>query len=357
MTKYFFQFNIYFFIFCLFLFSCKQKEIIVTPVSNSIAIKGADASYLPSIRQSGIRLYNRSNVQEDMLVTLKNSGVNTIRLRLWKQPSEQGSDFNSVKLLANECHQKGMKVLLSVQYSDTWADPSQQAKPSQWEGNSISQMNDSISVYTTKIMNEIHPDFIQIGNEINNGFLWPEGALSNIETMKLFINTAIQSVRQNNTSTKIILHFAGFENAINFYSNFSDVDYDIIGVSYYPIWHGKDLTVLKNNLYTISNTFNKNTLIVETSYPFTLGWNDWTNNIIGLNSQILPEFPASPDGQKNYLNKIKDIVITTPNCLGFCYWGGEWISYRGDTASNGSSWENQAFWDFNKKALPILDNY
>jgi arabinogalactan endo-1,4-beta-galactosidase len=210
-------------------------------------------------------------------------------------------------------------------------------------------------------MTEINPDFIQIGNEINNGFLLPEGSFTNLPTMKLFIKTAIQAVRESNKaynkSAKIILHFAGFENSMSFYSNFEDIDYDIIGLSYYPMWHGKNLDALKANLTNLSTTFKKSTLIVETSYPFTLGWNDWTDNVIGLNNQLISDYPASPEGQSNYLAKIKEITRSVPNCLGFCYWGGEWVSYQGNTATNGSTWENQAFLDFNNKALPILENY
>ena len=97
--------------------------------------------------------------------------------------------------------------------------------------------------------------------------------------------------------------------------------------------------------------------VAETAYPFTLDWNDYTHNVIGAQSQLIGEYPATIDGQKNYLLKIREIAVEAPNCLGFCYWGGEWISYKGDTATNGSSWENQAFWDFNNKALPVLEAY
>ena len=95
-------------------------------------------------------------------------------------------------------------------------------------------------------------------------------------------------------------------------------------------------------------------LIAETAYPFTFAWNDWTNNIIGDSSQILPQFSASIQGQKDYLNKIKYIISNTPNGIGFAYWGAEFISFKGSEAKNGSSWENQALWDFTNKALPSM---
>ena len=95
-------------------------------------------------------------------------------------------------------------------------------------------------------------------------------------------------------------------------------------------------------------------MIAETAYPFTLGWNDWTNNIVGLQNQLIPGFEATHDGQKNYVLNIKSWSKQSSSCIGFCYWGGEWISFRGAQATDGSSWENQALWDFNNNALPVI---
>ena len=341
----------------LLLVGCDQKEKNTPLQPAEVDIHGADLSYLPSIRSSGITLYNRQNQGEDMLRTLQKAGANMIRLRLWKNPKSDGSDFQTVKALAQESKNLGLKVLLTVHYSDDWADPAKQTKPEAWKNCSISQLNDSINAYTKTIVSEIQPDYIQIGNEINNGLLWPEGSLSNLATMKSFLKTAISAVRTANSTTKIMLHYAGMENAVEFYNKFTDLDYDLIGLSYYPMWHGKELNNLQQTLTQLSTKFGKSTLIVETSYPFTLGWNDWTNNVIGLENQLLSEFPPTPQGQKQFLDKLKTIIQSAPKCLGFCYWGGEWVSFNGKQATNGSTWENQALWDFNNKALPILDDY
>lgn len=346
----------YLFVLLAVFFSCGKKENIAV-YQKVTMLRGADISFLPQIRKSNIAFFNRQNQQEDMLATLKNAGLNTVRLRLWKKPNEAGSDFQSVKMLAQECKTAGLKVLLSVHYSDSWADPAKQTKPEQWRNLSPNELNDSVRVYTQKIMSEINPDLIQIGNEINNGLLWPEGSFTNLSTMKVLLKTATQVVRAFNPNTKIILHFAGFDNSIAFYSNFNDIDYDIIGLSYYAMWHGKNLSSLKANLTNLSSTFHKSTLIAETSYPFTLGWKDFTNNVVGLDNQLIDSYSATPEGQSRYLAAIKEITESAPDCLGFCYWGGEWVSYKGDTAVNGSTWENQAFWDFNNRALPILENY
>lgn len=322
-----------------------------------LLIKGADVSYLPEVRISGIQLRNSQNQVEDMLQTLKNAGVNTIRLRLFKQPQQPTSGFLQVKNLTNECKNLGLKVFLSVHYSDTWADPSQQIKPLQWQNANYNQLKDSVFIYTKKIISEINPEYIQIGNEINNGFLFPEGSTSNLTQMQELLRSAINAVRSTNTQTKIILHYAGYQNAQWFFSQCTTLDYDIIGLSYYPIWHGKDLNVLQQNINSLTQNFSKKIIIAETSYPFTLDWNDYTNNTIGQSDQLITTFAATPQGQKEYLTQIKNICLANNRCLGFCYWGAEWISYKGNTATNASSWENQAFWDFSNKALPVLEVY
>lgn len=293
-----------------------------------------------------------------MLITLKNAGVNVIRLRVWKNPTEPTSDFETVKSLVREIKSLGLKTLITVHFSDTWADPGHQSKPLQWQSLNFIQLKDSVYSYTKKICSEINPEYIRLGNEINDGLLWPEGKLSsNLSQMKNLLKAGISAVRETNKNTKIIIHCAGFGDADFFYSKISDLDYDIMGISYYPIWHGKDLLVLQQSLTSLSDTYNKFIFIAETSYPFTLEWNDWTNNVIGLNSQLLPEYPATPQGQKDYLLRISDLVTKVPKGIGFCYWGAEWVSYKGSQSVNGSSWENQAFWDFNNKVLPVVGAY
>jgi arabinogalactan endo-1,4-beta-galactosidase len=274
----------------------ENKQDIINPIQPTkiLEIKGADISFLPEVRTSKIVLKNSDNQPEDVLLTLKKSGVNTIRLRLWKNPIENTSNFTTVKNLTNEIKNYNIKVLLTVHYSDTWADPSQQKKPFDWENLSYNELKDSVYYYTKKIISEINPNYIQIGNEINNGFLFDEGKFTNLNQMKELLKNGIKAVRETNTSTKIIIHYAGYKDANYFYNFISDLDYDIIGISYYPIWHGNDLNELKQNLTTISNSLNKPIFIAETSYPFTLNWNDSTHKSISylcINSAGVPLSP------------------------------------------------------------------
>lgn len=164
----------------LFLFSCgedtpKDDNPDPDPVDKEL-IKGVDISFLPEIEAAGVKFTNAADVEKNMLDILKDAGVNTIRLRLWHTPSTEHSSFEEVKTLAAQIKAKGLKVWLSVHYSDTWADPGNQVKPAAWASATFTELQDHVYNYTKEIMEEIDPDIIQIGNEINPGLLLPSGS-------------------------------------------------------------------------------------------------------------------------------------------------------------------------------------
>ncbi|HNP32955.1 MAG TPA: glycosyl hydrolase 53 family protein [Flavobacterium sp.] len=320
-------------------------------------VRAADMSYLPLIESEGT-IYKHNGATEDAITTLKNAGCNTIRIRLWKNPSDGHCGFTEGKTLAQRVKTAGLKVWLTVHYSDTWADPANQNKPVAWQSVDFNALKTAVADYTNQIMTEINPDIIQIGNETNDGMLWPDGKLSTNENQYLqLVTAAVTSVRSKSSTTKIMLHYAGISGSDWFFSKVAAIDYDYIGLSYYPIWHGKSLTDLQNKMNSLGQLYNKKVLIAETAYPFTLSWNDYTNNIVGLDSQIIPAYTASNDGQKQYLTAIKNLVKQSSNGIGFCYWGAEWVAFRGPTATNGSTWENQALWDFTNNSLPVMDAF
>ncbi|AWI25339.1 glycoside hydrolase family 53 protein [Flavobacterium pallidum] len=317
-------------------------------------IRAADLSTLPEAESAGAAYKN--NLQtEDAITTLKNAGCNTIRIRLWKDPATSHSGLAEVKALATRVKNAGMKVWLTVHYSDTWADPGNQTTPTAWQALSFADLKNAISAYTSTILSEIHPDIFQIGNETNDGFLWPKGKITTNEAQYLQLVTAASAtIRSEAPGTKIMLHFAGMTGSDWFFNKVAAIDYDYIGLSYYPVWHGKSLTDVKNTIESLGTTYNKKVIIAETAYPFTLQWADWTNNIVGLENQLIPGFPATSAGQKDFLNALKSSVKSTSKGFGFAYWGGEWLSFRGPEATNGSTFENQALWDFNHNALPVM---
>lgn len=336
--------------------SCNKQNISfpINSIDNEMFIKGVDASFIPEIRTTNLPFYNVENRKENMLLTLKNAGVNTIRLRIWNNPINGHSNLDEVEAFAKEIKSLNMKVWLTLHYSDIWADPGAQTKPNAWSNIGFNQLVDSVYNFTHKVVSKINPDYIQIGNEINNGFLWPEGSINNLNQMIQLLQSGVKAVRNKDSKTKIIIHYAGYKNAEGFFNQIKTIEYDLIGLSYYPFWHGKSLDTLQTNLVNLNTMFKKPVVIAETSYPFTFGYNDWTNNIIGDSSQILPQFTATENGQKEYVQTILTLTKSIPNAIGFCYWGADYVSFKGNQAQNGSSYENQAFWGFNNKALPVL---
>jgi arabinogalactan endo-1,4-beta-galactosidase len=205
----------------------------------------------------------------------------------------------------------------------------------------------------------IQPKYVSIGNEINGGMLWETGRIDNGNSLFQLLGQAIQATRAASDSTKIIIHFAGLDGAEWFFDQMRtyNLSYDIMGLSYYPFWHGKSLSTMNSTVTQLALTFSKPVLIAETAYPFTLGWNDWTHNSIGLEEQLSDGYPATPGGQLAFMSDMKEMLEGIEDCAGFCYWGAEFVAFKGPEALDGSSWENMALFDFENKAVPALSVY
>lgn len=332
-----------------------DPQAAVDPVEKDL-IKAADVSFLPEIREEGTVFYNAQNSPKDALDILKDAGCNTLRLRVWHTPVNERSSLEEVAVFAAEAKAKGFKIWITLHYSDTWADPGKQTKPQAWQSANLQGLADSVYNYTKKVMQRLSPEYIQVGNEINGGLIWPEGAVANRENFVTFLKRGADAVRDVSTSTKIMIHYAGTD-ADWFYDILKNqqVDYDIIALSYYPRWHSKNLAEVEAALKRISVANQKDIVLAETAYPFTLQWNDWTNNLIGEPGHLIANYPASPEGQKAFMLKIKAMVLNTDRAIGFAYWAPEWVAYRGTEATNGSDWENMALFNFENKALPAIE--
>ncbi len=347
------------FVISILLVSCKKKDHNSLPTAENL-IRAVDISTYPAIEQTETVFYNAAGQAEDFIAVIKSSEINTIRLRLWVDPVAHLHGLDEVEIFAKRLRSEGFKIWLTLHYSDTWADPGNQIKPKRWENLNFDALSDSVYSYTSLVMKRIQPDYIQTGNEVNNGLLFPEGnRWQNPQQFLALLQSAGRAVRDLNDQTKIIVHFAGYEGSEDFFELLRTIDYDVIGLSYYPLWHGKSLPELEASLKLLYNEYEKPVLIAETAYPFTLQWNDWTHNNVGLEEQlILPDFPASSQGQLDFLLALKNIHLRHPqNMIGFCYWGAELVAYKGPQAMDGSSWENQALFDFANRALPALDAF
>jgi len=316
-----------------------------------------DLSLVPKLRKAQTVFFDQNKKPKDLLDLLTNAGVNTVRLRIWVSPATEDSSFEEVKNFSKELREKGMKLWLTVHYSDTWADPGSQQLPNDWNGGTYQDILDNVFVYTKRIMEEIAPDIIQIGNEVNHGFLFPYGDIYKNQNQFLeLLSVGIQAVRAVSDTCKIMIHVAGTSQADWFFGRLVGLDFDMIGISYYPKWHGKNLEEFELEFKNLSQKYDKEILIAETSYPFTLDWNDWTHNVMGDNEAlILPNYPATEQGQLKFLQKIKEIALTTEKGIGFCYWGAASVAFDGNESTKGSSWENQAIFDFNNNVLPVIN--
>ncbi|MBX3006933.1 MAG: glycosyl hydrolase 53 family protein [Melioribacteraceae bacterium] len=341
--------------------------LITVTISAQEYIRGVDLSTVPHIEDLGGR-YKLNGQLKEVLDIFKENGANYVRLRIWHTPSNKYTGLDQTLLFAKRIKEKGLKFLLNFHYSDTWADPGSQTKPKMWNSLSFDQLKDSVYEYTKRVMKLLNeknslPDMVQIGNEISGGMLWPDGKLYNVpdfEGQKVkfgqLLKEGIRAVKEiaGTNVVKTMIHIpilnGNTGNVTYFYDiiRTQNVEYDVIGLSYYPWWHG-NLTQLKNTLNTVASRYSKEIIIVETAYPWTTGYqSDNTNNIVGPATILLPEYPATRAGQKDFIIKLSEIIKETSNKkgIGFFYWEPALISLPG---KRGSDWENVATFSFSNQ--------
>jgi arabinogalactan endo-1,4-beta-galactosidase len=243
-------------------------------------ILGADISFLPQLESEGRKFYD-NGTEKDAIQILKDHGFNYIRLRIFNNPAADSGyskkgfcDLQNTLKMAQRIKDAGMGFLLDFHYSDNWADPGKQHKPSAWKTADYQQLQDSLKAFTRNTLLALKkqgtlPDMVQVGNEINHGMLWPDGRTKHLDTLASFFKSGIAGVRSVDKSIKIMLHIAcGGENAESryFLDNMlkRDVKFDIIGESYYPRWHGP-IDSLKNNLTDLTSRYKQDVIVVEYS--------------------------------------------------------------------------------------------
>ncbi len=254
------------------------------PIAGKSIIKdriiGADISFLPQMEARGIHFTDSLGNPVDVFQELKKHGFNYIRLRVFDHPeTEKGyapgkgfCDLEHTKAMALRIRQAGMKFLLDIHYSDYWADPQQQNKPAAWAALGFPTLKDSVYAYTQRVMQALKdqgttPDMVQVGNEINHGILWPDGAVNNLDSLAQLLYEGIKGVKAVSPQTPIMLHLAlGGQNAEArwFLDNMNTrkVPYDVIGLSYYPTWHGT-IADLAANMEDLSRRYHKYVVVAE----------------------------------------------------------------------------------------------
>lgn len=357
-------------------------------------VKGMDLSTLLELERCGAKYYDNGE-ERDLLAIMKSYDVDTIRIRLWNDPwSETGESYgageNDLKTsleIAKRVTAAGFGVLLNFHYSDFWADPGKQIKPKAWADYGVKELEQAVYDYTLESMQTfldagVNITMVQVGNELSNGLLWPEGKVPNYDNIATFVNAGIRAMRKADAAIPVMIHLDnGGNNALyrEWFDNFTKrgEDFEIIGLSYYPFWHGS-LQMLNDNMNDIAERYGKDLVIAEVSMGYTM--EDYKNyeklsdeerkgyaTRPALVEKI--EYPMTKQGQydfmEDFLNRISH--IKGGKGKGFFYWEPAWIpvpgsgwatpaslKYMNDPGPCGNEWANQALFDYDGNALPTL---
>lgn len=357
-------------------------------------IKGVDISSLLQVEDLGGRFYDHG-VSEDALTILKRYGINYVRLRLWNDPyDEQGQDYGGgicdlsvVLTLARRAKQAGMKWMLDFQYSDFWADPGCQTVPKAWQGMDEAAMEAAVYRYTKDVLcacraANVMPDLVQVGNETTAGLLWPLGDYTRWENLEKFLSAGSRAVREEAPEAGIVIHLDhGGKNYMyrDWFDHFFSLggDCDMIGLSFYPCWHGK-LTDLVANLNDLATRYKKDLVMVEAGTAYTsesyAAWEkrEEGNRIgptAGADMAETLDYPMTLPGQMAYTEDLVSALRAVPENRGkgFFWWEPCWLpvpgttwatrpgwEYIGKEGPAGNQWANQTLFDFDGNALPTL---
>lgn len=260
--------------------ACEKKgdaQLITPPISsNAEFIKGADVSWLTEMEASGKKFYNSAGAEKECMQLMKDLGMNIIRLRVWVNPADGYCNTADVLIKALRAKQLGMKLLIDFHYSDWWADPGKQNKPASWVGKDIAGLKQAVYTHTTEVLSELKkngivPEYVQAGNETNNGMLWPEGkASANMNNFAQLIKSGYDAVKSVDKGIKVIVHISnGYDNDL-FRWMFDGLknngaEWDMIGMSLYP--NAANWQTLNNQCLTNMNDmvtrYGKEIMIVE----------------------------------------------------------------------------------------------
>lgn len=363
---------------------------------------GVDVSSVLAEEESGVVYYNEDGEQQDIFRTLKENGVNAVRIRVWNDPWDENknsyggghNDLDTAIAIGQRATDYGMEVLIDFHYSDFWADPKKQMAPKAWADMDVEQKCKALADYTKDSLNAlldagVNVTAVQVGNETTSAM---SGEKNWDSVLKLF-SAGCDAVRQvsakENHPIQIAIHFTNPENRTQYLSyakslNEAGIDYDIFASSYYPYWHGT-LENLTGTLSMIATIYQKKVMVAETSYCYTAADGDGSGNSVSGSPGIDLRYPVSVQGQADSIRDVVNAVASCKNAgVGVFYWEPAWIPVPGNTyeerqtlweangagwASSyaggydpddagryygGSSWDNQALFDFEGHPLASL---
>lgn len=307
---------------CVASFACNKKSNegnnpVDPPVETSSFAKGADVSWVTEMEYNGIKFYNSAGTAMECMQLLKTLGMNSIRLRVWVNPANGFNNAADVVAKAVRAKNLGMRIMIDFHYSDDWADPGKQTKPAAWAALSFTDLKSAMINHTADVLNQlkaagVSPEWVQVGNETNDGMLWPDGrASTNMSNFAQLINAGYDQVKSIFPSAKVIVHISnGWDNNLFRWMfdglTANQAKYDVIGMSLYPAyvsggWASANTQCLQN-MNDMVTRYGKEVMIVEVGMP-------WDN----------------PAECKSFLTDIitKAKSVNNKQCLGVFYWEPE----------------------------------
>ncbi len=344
----------------------------LTDVQAQQRLLGGDISLLPSYEEQGTVYKDADGNEVKLLEYLKDQKWNAIRVRLFVEPEKAPGehkgegvcqDLEYVKKFGKRIKEAGYQFMLDFHYSDTWADPAKQFMPDRWKETKREDLPDSLYEYTKyclKVMVDAGatPDLIQVGNEITNGMIWPAAKVDpqgteNWDLLLKLLESGSRACREVCPNAKIIIHTekAGeWDKTKAYYENLRALDYDIIGLSYYPIWH-KAVGVLAATIDSLGVDFpDKEVMVVETAMYFSHENDKWSKS-----DEYSEFYPISVEGQRIFTHELVAELRRHPNVTGLFWWYPEENAF-GNTVTEG--WLNRGLFDNHTgKVLPAMQEF
>ena len=356
---------------------------------------GFDCSTLAEVERCGGRFFDEDGKQGDLLAILARHGADCIRLRLWNDPYDASGrpygagtcDEACVLELARRAKELGLSWMLCLHYSDFWADPWKQYAPKAWRGMGLEGLEQAVYEFTSGLLvrfveEGLEPAFVECGNEVTAGLLWPVGKPPAWEAIHRLIAAGHRAVRERAPRARLVVHLdKGGNNEIcrPWFERFFEAggECDVIGLSYYPFWD-KDIDGLRENLLDLARRFGKDIMIVETSSAFSLESYAAFEGLpedgrmgpaVGPKQAEGLPWDMTPEGQAQYVRDIMDVLAQVPDGhgAGLFWWEAGWvpvpgsgwatpesIAYMQEKGTIGNEWANQALFDYEGHALPAL---
>lgn len=353
-------------------------------------IFGVDMSSVLDVYENGGVFYNANGQEQDVFEILKDAGVNYIRIRIWNDPyNDDGEPFGGGTVdvdrgieIAKRAARVGMRIALDFHYSDFWADPGKQTIPRAWRLLGPADLKEAVYNYTYESIKAfedagVRPHMVQVGNEINNGFMFPKARLSlwGYDDVAAYLSEGARAVKDISNEIKVIIHLAegaSEQRLTYFFDNVIEngLDFDVIGLSYYSFWHGT-MEQFRETLAVLDERYNQEIAVMEYSYPWTDYSNEFTTNIITSEQADEGGYNMTMQGQVSYVRDVNAAVASIESGIGTFYWEPAWLGVdgagwaeegaveylteQGDAEGIGNiGWANQSFFSFTGKALPTL---